>query len=339
MALWVYLEGAFFRPPLTKLIMAMLDNQANNTANGTQESLFLGIGSLDNWWVLIMKILLALAVVAWLIIIAKIVSQLISNHLQRKSIADQDTTIKVSTLLNDTVFYGIVLIAILIGCMIVGIDISIIMRGLSFAIWFAFMDIFGNMIAGLFILTNKEYKLHNIIEIEQDDEIYFWRVEDINIRYTVIRLLDHRRVIVPNLRMITHPVMTFDSENIVRLDFEMRIDPKSPLPESLLLIKDAINSVTFVKKHEDTLVNIQNMDNGELTLLIYFYYDPQTGMLRKKAKGQVQEAILKVCKEHNIKIPYPHKVITTDKNDKNLLDTALITSEMMYSFSHGNEKK
>ncbi len=319
--------------------MAMLENQATNTTSSTQGSLFLWIDSMSSAWILIIKILLALAVVAWLIIAAKIISQAISNSLQRKSVADNDTTIKVSTLLNDTVFYGIVLIAILIGFMIVGIDISVIMRGISFAIWFAFMDIFGNMIAGLFILTNKEYKLHNIIEIEQDGEVYFWRVEDINIRYTVIRLLDHRRVIVPNLRMITHPVMTFDSENTVRLDFEMRIDPKSPIPESLLTIKDAINSVAFVKNREDTLVNIQNMDENKLTLLIYFYYDPQTGMLRKRAKGQVQEAILKACKEHNINIPYPHTALTIEKNDKNVLDTLVLTSEMMHSFSHGNEKK
>ncbi|MEY3197947.1 MAG: hypothetical protein RL023_794, partial [Candidatus Parcubacteria bacterium] len=48
---------------------------------------------------------------------------------------------------------------------------------------------------------------------------YFGRIEEITIRYSVIRTLDLRRVIIPNLDLITRPVKTYDSEDMVRLDF------------------------------------------------------------------------------------------------------------------------
>lgn len=92
------------------------------------------------------------------------------------------------------------------------------------------MDLFGNMIAGVFILSNKEFKIGNIIEIEEAGDVYFGRVENITIRYTVIRLLTRRRVVVPNLRMITRPITTFDSDNIVRLSFQMKIHHSTPIP-------------------------------------------------------------------------------------------------------------
>lgn len=185
------------------------------------------------------------------------------------------------------------------------------------------MDMFGNMAAGLFILTNKEFKLNNIIEIKEEGRVYFGRIEDITIRYTVIRLLNRRKVIIPNLHLITNPIMTFDSDDTVKLSFEMKIDSNTPIPRGLTIIKDAVNSVSFVKNTENTLVNIKDMKDNYLILLVDFYYDPQSGMLRKKAIGQIQEAILKACHEHSIRIPYEHKVITMDHNDSKFIDTVM----------------
>lgn len=81
---------------------------------------------------------------------------------------------------------------------------------------------------------------------------------------------------------------------------------------------EAINSVEFVLSKEHTLVNIQSMQDNMIELLIYFYYNPQTGMLRKRAIGQVQEAIFLACKREGIIIPYPHHVLTIDPQESEL---------------------
>ncbi len=75
------------------------------------------------------------------------------------------------------------------------------------------------MIAGLLVLTTKEYKIGDLIEFQDaNNNNYFGRIEEITIRYSVIRTLDLRRVVIPNLDLITRPVKTFDSEETIRGD-------------------------------------------------------------------------------------------------------------------------
>ncbi|USN55470.1 MAG: mechanosensitive ion channel [Candidatus Peribacteria bacterium] len=85
------------------------------------------------------------------------------------------------------------------------------------------------MIAGILVLTNKEFKLGDIIQIDENEQ-YFGRIEEITIRYTVIRTFDLRKVVVPNLMLITRPIRTYDSEELVRLDFTLSIHYSTPMP-------------------------------------------------------------------------------------------------------------
>ncbi|HCB51916.1 TPA: hypothetical protein DEP21_05130 [Patescibacteria group bacterium] len=55
-----------------------------------------------------------------------------------------------------------------------------------------------------------------MIEINAD-QLYFGRIEEITIRYTVIRTLDLRQVIIPNMTLISTPIKTFSSEDLVKL--------------------------------------------------------------------------------------------------------------------------
>ncbi len=105
-----------------------------------------------------------------------------------------------------------------------------------------------------------------------------------------------------------------------------------PMPDGLEIIKQAINSVEIVKEQDLTCVNIHSMHDNHFMLMIYFYYDPQSGMLRKKAKGLVQQAILKACKENNITIPYEHTALTVDHDDADLIDMArCIATKKLYN--------
>jgi len=72
------------------------------------------------------------------------------------------------------------------------------------------------MIAGMMMLYTKEFKLGDIVEVYAD-QTYFGRIEEITIRYTIIRTLDLRQVVLPNMTLITVPIKTFSSEDLVKL--------------------------------------------------------------------------------------------------------------------------
>src|SRR5690606_14900110 len=115
----------------------------------------------------------------------------------------------------------------------------------------AFKEILGNMIAGMMILYTKELKLGDVIEIDADKG-YFGRIEEITIRYTVIRTLDLRQVIIPNMTLISNPIRTFSAESTVKLTTEAYVHYDSDLDKAIHVIKDTINSFDFIKEKDST---------------------------------------------------------------------------------------
>lgn len=307
--------------------MAVQDSGANQSGVVTTDS-FLGLWSWEDFWWFLWKLVIALLVVIVLVIAARWVTRFIARRIRESNVFSDDTySRKVGGLVADIIFYSLCVFCFFIGFAIIGVDFGWILWGLSFGIWFAFKDILGNMFAGIMVLTNNDYKLGDIIVVDDGDNEYFGRIEEITIRYTVIRTFELRKVIVPNLTMITKPVRTYDSEEVVRLDFTLKIHYNSPMPDSLQIIKDAVNGVDITREHQSTKVNIFSMEHGGIEILVYFYFDPKSGMLIQTAKWKVQEAVFNALREHNITIPYPHTALTVDHNDKNLISTALYVAK------------
>jgi small conductance mechanosensitive channel len=299
--------------------MAAEGNIAAESGSAAQESLVLGLFSRQDMFVFFIKLIIAIVIVGVLVLISKRISKLITRQLKAKSVVDDTYTDKVSGLVGEIVFYTMLTLALIIGFMIMDIDLWWILWGISFGIWFAFKEILGNLIAGILVLTNKEFKLGEIISVDDDKYDYFGRIEEITIRYTVIRTFDLRKVVIPNLTLITRPVRTYDSEEAVRLDTVVTVHFQTDLHDATERIKEAVNSVSYVKEKESTRVSIQKFTERGADILIYFYFDPKAGMLIQTAKSGVHQAIYDMFKEKGIVIPYPHQVMTFDHNDKNLL--------------------
>ncbi len=297
---------------------------ANDSASTTSDSLLAGLRSGPELLTFVIKLLVAIAVVGVLIFLCRVFSKFIEKRIRLHSIVDDDDyTRKVSGLVGDIVFYTLTIFVIFIGFSIVGIDFSFMLGGISFGIGFAFKDILGNMFAGLMVLTNNDYKLGDIIVIDDEKKDYFGRIEELTIRYTVLRTFDLRKVIVPNLTMVTRPIRTYDTEELVRLETNVTIHYSTPVERATQIITDAVNSVKLVKERKNTKVMMKAMGNHGLEMQVYFYMDPAAGTLIPVAISDVNEAIFDAFGKENIVIPYPHTSVTVDHNDKNLLSSAL----------------
>lgn len=72
----------------------------------------------------------------------------------------------------------------------------------------------------------------------------FGKVEDINIRYTVIKTFDRRRVIVPNSVLVKTPIKTLKTEPLLRGQIDFTLPRHVFIPQVRELIMNAI------KEHE-----------------------------------------------------------------------------------------
>jgi len=73
----------------------------------------------------------------------------------------------------------------------------------------------GNMIAGIMIMTNQKIKIGDYMQFMGKINMR-GIIEEINIRYTVIRTYDKKRTIIPNSILAKTPVQTYKSEPLLR---------------------------------------------------------------------------------------------------------------------------
>ncbi len=270
-----------------------------------------------------LKILLAVVVV-WLLML---VSKLIANFIKKRIIAnavidDAEYVAKVWNLIWDVIFYTLATFDIIIWFEILWFDLTLLMWWLSFGIWLAFKETLWNMIAGVLILTTKDFSLWDLIKIEWQKE-YFWRIEEITIRYTVIREFNNQKIIIPNLTLITTPIKTFTTEEFVRVETTVSVHYNTDLEHAKKIIVEAIKKLKFVVNKEYTKAITTNFWDNWINITVRFFIDPNSDILPATAISIVNDTIKKVFDENDIVIPYPHTTITVDKNDKNLLKSLL----------------
>ncbi|MBS8122154.1 mechanosensitive ion channel family protein [Candidatus Vampirococcus lugosii] len=320
---------------------------------GTEEAITVNTNSSSifdsNIFTIAIQAIIAILVTAVLMFISKIIAVYIRNrfinniNIPDNENAGEDDDVDVysqraGNLVSSMIFYPLLLISIFIGFQIIGFDIGILLGGLSVGIGFAFREILGNMFAGVMLLLTKEIKLGDKVELEKpNNQSYFGIIDEITIRYTVLRLIyDKRRVIIPNLDMITNPLKTYTSEDSIILRTFVLIHYEEDIQKACDVIIDAVNNSGLVtnKKLTKALISkigdsggdrdfTNNTSNG-VEIRASFHIDPNVVLDGPPViLGKINHYIYKAILENNIRIPYPHTSVTVDKNDKNLLGSAL----------------
>jgi len=255
-----------------------------------------------------------------MLLISKIIAWIVKrNILKNNTIADSKHIDKIASLIWNIVFYIMVIFSLFIWFEIMWFNVWLILWWVSFGVWLAFKEILWNMIAGIMVLYTKEFKLWDIVEINAD-QVYFGRIEEITIRYTIIRTLDLREVVIPNMTLISVPIKTFSAEDLVKLNFIIWVHYNSDIQKSIEIITNVVNSFDFVKEKENTKVFVTTFGASSIDMKCLFCFDPKCGLLTDYALWAINEQINEEFKKNNINIPY-NMVTLNFENDKDKTTT------------------
>lgn len=241
-------------------------------------------------------------------IVARLVKKMILRHSDNSDNKNNENAEKVAKLVRDLVYYILLWFAIFVAFEVLWFDVGLLLWWVSFGIWLAFKEILGNMIAWIMILYTKEFQMWDVIEV-QSDESYFGRIEEITIRYTIIRTLDLRQVVIPNLKMISVPIKTFSAEDIVKLSTIVGVHYDTDIEKAIPIIVQAINNLDFVKQKENTTVFVTDFGDSAINLKAIFFFDPKSGIIGDYAIWVVNEAINTAFTANKIIIPYQHTTL------------------------------
>jgi small-conductance mechanosensitive channel len=165
------------------------------------------------------------------------------------------------------------------------------------------------MIAGIMIFSTKEFKIGDIIAISGkvehpngEKDFLFGKIEEITIRYIVVRTFDLRRVVIPSLKFITATVKTYTSEDVVRDEVDFILDMSSDVAKATELLKQAINTLPQISRPEYTDVVVVGYDTKILKMKAIYGFDPNAGMMNHSMKSLVLSKIVETAKGTEFKI-------------------------------------
>ena len=85
-------------------------------------------------------------------------------------------------------------------------------------------------------------------------------IEEINVRYTVIRTFDKRRTIIPNSIVVSTPIKTLKSETLIRGDIKIRLPRYVDINQIKSLLIQILNNIDGVLHKEYTNIVVTGFD-------------------------------------------------------------------------------
>ncbi len=264
------------------------------------------------------------------ILIALIISNLSERILYRSRLALR--------ILSETTIHAIVrgiryvlLLSVLLAIVkILGYDITYLVTGLGIAgiiIGFAAKDPIANVISGFLLLADKSFELGDEIEVEG----LYGTVEDITLRSTRIRTVDHKLVYIPNAELIAKNIVNYTiGDRRIRLKIPLGISYESDIDLAKKIMVEAAKETEGTLLNPEPEVLLKNFGDFSVDLELRAWI--RDAKERFKLDSEIRWKIKTKFLENGIEIPYPRRYLILDK--KSMGD--LIEKEKSREFKQRN---
>lgn len=185
----------------------------------------------------------------------------------------------------------------------------------AIAIGFASQQALANIIGGVFIVMFKPYKINDRLSIRTDLNGV---VEDINLRHTVIRNFENKRIIIPN-SVISNEILinsNYGDSKIIKwidvgISYDSDIDlAKKIMKEEVLAHPNFIDARSEQQiKQGDEIVPVRVLMLGDFSVTLRAWataIDPPSAFIMG---CDLLESIKKRFDTEGIEIPFPYRTI------------------------------
>ncbi len=252
----------------------------------------------------------AIVVVIVTFLVAKYVKKIVGYRVAKKR--QHDVSREYIILIERATWAGIVLLGIIIAFGIVGVNITSMLGFLGLGLGFAFKDLLANFIAGVVILTQKKFKIEDIVNVNG----IVGKIVEIETRTTQVEAFDGTIHIVPNADMLTSVVQNYTTNAFRRIAFQVGVHYKTPLAESVALTIQSVTSHPNVVPDPKTAVLVTEFGESAIVLEVRFWIESTNSW--PTIQSEIMQKLKQDYDTAGIKIPFPMRTISLDSYDKNL---------------------
>lgn len=246
----------------------------------------------------IIAIILAIVLSFILLSASKVLASYIKNKITKNFVLKGNKDVEnVSALLGDVIFYTLAMFSLFISFSIVGIQVGLILWGISIGVGFAFRQTLTNLISGIMIYTTKEYQPGSIVSVKLSGGEVTGKIESIDMKNIIMRSFDFKRVVIPNSQFVRSVIRTYSLESVLKLDIELNVDINLDIEKVIEAILSKTNSYDFVIYKEYTQVLIESFDQKVCKFKVSFCFNPNAGIPTDVMKSRVQAGLIEEYKK------------------------------------------
>jgi small conductance mechanosensitive channel len=178
----------------------------------------------------------------------------------------------------------------------------------TLAIGFAMQDVIANFVAGVFIYTDRPFRIDDWIEWDGNSGV----VEDISLRVTRVRTFDNELLTVPNSQLTDGVIKNPVAKEQLRLKFLFGIGYDDDIDKATEII------IEEAKGHEEILdepapsVRLTELGDSSVGLQSRVWIANPSRADFVKTRGEYVTAVKERFDEEGINIPYPNRTIGGD---------------------------
>ncbi|MCK5309945.1 MAG: mechanosensitive ion channel family protein [Thermoplasmata archaeon] len=209
----------------------------------------------------------------------------------------------------------IALIAMVLILQLFGIDPTMLVAGMGvmgLVIAFAAQDTLGNFISGMFLLTDRPFKVGDLVLMENGD---YCRVEQIGMRSTKLyNTFDHDMIVLPNSKIANEKVINLtEPDNKMKIKVIMGVAYDTDLDKAKEIMLTASLNHSDVMQDEDhaPFVRVVEFADSSINIRLYAWVHHLDNQWR--VASELKENIFHTFNKSGIEIPFPQHVIHMEK--------------------------
>lgn len=175
----------------------------------------------------------------------------------------------------------------------------------TLAIGFALQEVIRNFVSGVFIFTDRPFRIGDWIEWDDNAGV----VEDISLRVTRVRTFDNELLTVPNSQLTDSVVKNHVDADELRLKFVFGIGYGDDIERATEIIVEEAERHEGILKDPGPSVRLIELGDSSVGLQSRIWIGDPSRSEFMRIRGEYVQAVKQGFDEAGIDIPYPNRTI------------------------------
>ncbi|WP_276273952.1 mechanosensitive ion channel family protein [Haloarcula litorea] len=184
-------------------------------------------------------------------------------------------------------------------------SLATIAAAATLAIGLAMQDVLKNFVAGIFIYTDKPFRIGDWIEWDGNSGV----VEDISLRVSRVRTFDNELLTVPNSQLTDGVIKNPVAKDQLRLKFTFGIGYDDDIDKATEIILEEARNHPEILDDPGPSVRLVELGDSSVGLQSRIWIDNPSRADFVKTRGEFVQSVKQRFDEEDINIPYPNRTI------------------------------